>query len=644
MVVVVEDHADSASVDYFLKTTRGRLPLKIDGEPPSGLLTGARVRLRGKKVGHALEVSSAELRAALAEAAANNPGSAVTTNAKTSSSATPAPTATPTPAPGATTTSTAPLPNTFGAQNTLVILINFQDAPTNQPWTPSQVQSAVFGSAGADGFIQENSYQQTSVTGDVYGWYTIPLNSTTCYSDLIASYANSAASSAGANLSSYSHYVYVFPYDSACGWGGAAQIGGNESWVNGTLDPNVFAHELGHNFGLYHSHGLYCGSAVIGTNCTVIDYGNLTDTMGWGIGHFDAFQKERLGWVNYGASPPVTTADASGTYTIDPYETTGTNPKALKILQSIDPTTGLRTWYYVEYRQPIGFDQALLNYNGGNNNFTQGVVVSLGTDSTANSSDQLDMNPNNTTSDVALTPGETFSDSNAGVTITTQWANSTNAGVSVTITTPCTHANPTLTVSPVQGPALQAGTPETYTVNVTNNDSTYCTESGFNLSPTVASGWSAVFGSSSLALNPGASGSTSLTVTSPTSAAAGLYSVGVGAQNSSASGFGASASAKYEVAPNVAVSTSSSTYKQGGSVYVTAVVSSGGAFVSGVSVSITVTGGGTTMSSSSTTGANGSATATFKLKRTARAGTYQAMATATANGVSGSGATNFTVQ
>jgi hypothetical protein len=644
MVVVVEDRADSASIDYSLKTAHGRVRLKIDGEPPSGLLTGARVRLHGKKVGHTLEVSSAELRAALAEAAANNPGSAVTTNAKTSSSASPTPTVTPTPSPGATTTS-GPLPNTFGAQSTLVILVNFQDDPTNQPWTPSQVQSAVFGSAGANGFMQENSYQQSSVTGDVYGWYTIPLNSTSCYSSLIASYANSAASSAGANLSSYSHYVYVFPYDSACGWGGAAQIGGNEAWMNGTIDPNTFAHELGHNFGLYHSHGLYCGNAVIGTNCTTVEYGNVTDTMGIGFGDFDAFQKEQLGWVNYGASPPITRVDTSGAYTIDPYETIGTNPKALKILQSIDPTTGLRTWYYVEYRQPLGFDQALLNYNGGSNNFTQGVVVSLGTDSTPNSSDQLDMNPNNTTSDVALTPGETFSDSNAGVTITTQWANSTNAGVNVTLTTPCTHANPTVAISPTQGPAASAGTPETYAVTVTNNDNNICAASSFNLAAAVASGWSAAFGSSSLSLNPGATGSTSLTVTSPASTVAGSYSVGVSAQNSSASGYEASASATYEVAPSVAVSTSSPSYKQGGSVYVTVAVNSGGSSVSGDSVNCTVTGpGGTKMSATGTTGTNGSTMITFKLKRNAPTGTYQALGVAAVNGVSGSGATNFTVQ
>src|SRR5262249_37089555 len=144
---------------------------------------------------------------------------------------------------------------------------------------------------------------------------------------------------------------------------------------------------------------------------------------------------------------------------------------------------------------------------------------------------------------------------------------------------------------------------------------------------------------------PGARDSTSLTVTSPSSAAAGLYKVGVNAQNSDASGYEGSGSATYEIAPSVAVSTNSSTYKQGGSVYVSVVVTSGGSPVSGASVNCTVTGpSGTTMSTTATTGTNGSATITIKLKRNAPAGTYQVLAVAAVNGVSGSGTTNFTVQ
>src|SRR5258708_17969618 len=98
-----------------------------------------------------------------------------------------------------------------------------------------------------------------------------------------------------------------------------------------------------------------------------------------GPSHFNAFQKERLGWLNYGAAPTINTAQASGSYTIDPYETAGTGAKALKILKSTDATTGAKTWYYIEYRQAVGFDAALASMPYAN--FQNGVIVHVGSDS-----------------------------------------------------------------------------------------------------------------------------------------------------------------------------------------------------------------------------------------------------------------------
>lgn len=34
-------------------------------------------------------------------------------------------------------------------------------------------------------------------------------------------------------------------------------------WINGWFDGGVSAQEMGHNYGLYHSHALDCGSVVI---------------------------------------------------------------------------------------------------------------------------------------------------------------------------------------------------------------------------------------------------------------------------------------------------------------------------------------------------------------------------------------------
>ncbi len=611
--IIHEDFGKSGRYLYYLNTPGGRVPLHFVKNPPTHLLTGDHVRVRGQQSGGTLILAS---------------GGSVTTTLT------------------ATTSSTAPLPNTFGAQSTVVILVNFQDNVV-QPWTPAQVQSAVF--TTTSNFMVENSYGQTWLTGNVFGWYTMALSSTTCDGFQIATAADNAATAAGVNLSAYTHYVYVTPTNTNCVGVGGAEIGGPFAWLFGTIGPDIFEHELGHNLGLYHSHGLYCGgTSSIGSvpPCTLYEYGDPIDTMGGGAGDFNAFQKERLGWLNYASLPPITMVTASGTYTLDLYEPTGSNPKGLKILKSVDATTGVRTWYYLEYRQAISFDSFISAIPF--QNFTNGVTVHTGTDSSPNSSDFLDMTPGSNAydfNDGALVPGASFTDPNAGVTITTAWINATNAGVSVTLTTPCTHANPTVVISPASSAPASAGIAVIYTVSITNNDNYICKASSFNLAATVASGWSAALAGTPLTLNPGASGSTSLAVTSPISAAAGLYSVSDSAQNTSVSGYAGSASATYEVAPSVTVSTNSSSYNQGNSIYVTTVVKSGGSSVPGTSVNSTVTApDGTKMSATATTGTNGTTSVTFKLKRNAPPGIYWALSVAAANGVSGSGATNFIVQ
>src|SRR5262249_33885166 len=279
--VLYEDYDQESRLLYFLETAGERLSLHFAANPPKHLLTGAQVRLKGVQVDGALALASGD--------------TSIETLALTSGSISTATTA--------TTATSVVLPNTFGVQKTIVILVNFQDNPTAQPWTPAQVQNAVFGSLGASGFFLEASYGQTWLSGNVYGWYTIPVSSTTCDIYQIATDANNAATASGVNLAAYTRLVYVFPYNSICGWAGTATIGGNpsQSWINGggtttnTLDVGTFGHEMGHNFGLYHSHGLDCGLVTLSGQCTVWEYFDIMDTMGSAQGHYNSFQKERLG-------------------------------------------------------------------------------------------------------------------------------------------------------------------------------------------------------------------------------------------------------------------------------------------------------------------------------------------------------------
>src|SRR5262249_4184014 len=183
--------------------------------------------------------------------------------------------------------------------------------------------------------------------------------------------------------------------------------------------------EYDHGFGLWHSRSLECGDVSLALDCTVSEYGDTLDVMGSGpTTHFNAFQKERLGWL----APLIVTE--TSTYVLNPYETLGV-PLALKVLKSTDSSTGARTWYYLEARKQLGFDRSLAYQN-----MIQGVAVRLGSESGGNTSYLLDMTPNSNSIDFldpALAVGQSFTDPDAGVTLTTESVTSSGATVTVSL-------------------------------------------------------------------------------------------------------------------------------------------------------------------------------------------------------------------
>lgn len=511
---VYEDYEDGThKLRQFLKTPFGeRFELHFAGKHPE-LLSGARVRANGvllEGVGTEGDNTDGDL------ALASGDESILTLAADGgtdggSNGGTPA----------------AELPNTFGEKRTLVFLVNFQDK-TDQPYTRQQAQDLVFGQTSD--FFLENSNKQTWLSGNVTGWYTLPLSSTSCDYWSIASLANDAAARAGVDTSGYNRYLYVFPKN-ACAWSGLGTMGGNPgtAFINGSFRLNIVAHELGHNFGLYHSKSQDCGENSIGDSCTVSQYGDFLDTMGnRNPAHFNAFQKARLGWLN-----GLFSADTDGTYVLESYETApGANPKALRVLKSIDPATGQKAWYYLEYRQAIGFDDFLAT----NNNVQNGVIVHTGTDSDGNSSHLLDMTPNsdpwNDWDDPALMTGDSFTDADAGVTIATSWSDGNAVAVDVALgPQPCVTAAPTLSLSPDVGSWVAPGSTVTYTVTVTNNDSAACNTTTVGLTAGLPSGWSSTFTNDQLTVPPGESVSTEVAVTSADIAADGFYDVVIKAAN-----------------------------------------------------------------------------------------------------------------
>ncbi len=604
--VLHEDRDQGSRYHYFLKTERERIKLDLQHSHQEHQ-TGDHVRVRGVKVGQTLALDSDSSIEPLALIA----------------------------------------PNTFGPQKTLVILVNFQDNAT-QPYTPEFAQDVVFNTTS--NFHYENSYQQTWLEGDVRGWYTLPISGATCDFNAVYFKAREAAVADGINLSAYNRFIYAFPQTSSCGWWGLGTVGGNPShaWINGSLQLRVVGHETGHNLGLYHSHALECGAATISGSCSPIEYGDTVDIMGATTGHVNAFQKEWLGWLGYGASPPITTADQSGAYSIDSYESVGSNPKAVKILKATDSTTGFKDWYYVEYRQAIGFDSIFSD----NPNILNGVVIHTGSESSGDSSYLLDFTPATTSwNDPALGVGQSFQDGSTGVTITLLSADSTGATIAVSYgASTCVSANPTLTSS--QSQTAHPGTTLTYTISVTNND-VACGTSSFNLQAVAPDGWVAASSVSTLNIASGASSSASIQVTSPTSSTSGSYSVGVTSAHGDNPSFSGSTSATYTVSASpggssviVSVSTSAQVYARKKPVTISAKVTSGGLPVRNATVSFTITKpDGTTVNGSALTKKNGLTTFKFRTTLLDPVGTYWVSAEAGNNGpLSGLVTTSFIVR
>jgi hypothetical protein len=513
MEVLYADEAQGGGrLIHGLRTGGRRLGVHFAEAAPE-LLTGDRVRVQGVRVAQELALGGSEQ--------------------------------------GVTLLAAGPLAGTTGVQRTAVIILSFQDKPTVTSVSNAEAADVLFKSpTSVNKFYQEASYGQTSVTGDVFGPYVVPFTSGTCNYSGMASAGENAAATAGVSLANYNRLVFAFPQTS-CGWWGLAGVGGltSRAWINGTFVNGVVAHEMGHNLGMSHSHAMECGDLAFGGSCSSVEYGDTMDTMGsaWPPKHFNAAQKERLGWLNSAGAPPITTVTTSGVYTIDPYHLPGPAPKALKI------AAGSGGNYYIEFRQAAGFDAAAI---GNNANLRNGVLVHWMAENQGNQIFLLDMTEQTSDwADPALALKDVFSDSN--VTITPVWVGA-NAGVNVTFGAggACVRKNPTLVVSP----AAQTGAPDTavtYKLTITNNDAG-CGASDFNQSATVPTGWTASIGGTSIRLNPGASTATTVTVRPPSDAWGGTYSIQVSSANA-AGGSAATATPTYTIPESGSVNNGSFT-------------------------------------------------------------------------------------
>ncbi|MFD0737898.1 choice-of-anchor Q domain-containing protein [Lysobacter koreensis] len=180
----------------------------------------------------------------------------------------------------------------------------------------------------------------------------------------------------------------------------------------------------------------------------------------------------------------------------------------------------------------------------------------------------------------------------------------------------CTRAAPTVSLS---GPtaAVAAGTTVSYTMSLTNKDSSNCAATSFSLARTVPAGWTGTLSATSLSLAPGASANATLSVTSASGSAAGGYGIGTGVSSAIGGAHTGNASATYTVKDvnsepvpptglTETIGTDKTAYIAGQTVYMSARVLNNGQPVSGATVKFTVTKpSGTKVNMTVTTGADG---------------------------------------
>lgn len=354
------------------------------------------------------------------------------------------------------------------SNSVLVIMAKFDDNTAAPSYTAAQAQQVMAtNSTSVANYYSEVSYGQQLLNVTVTpSWVKMTNLAPTCDYTSIAPAANSAALTLGStyNASNYNFVVYLFPAQS-CGWAGLAYVGYPRlAFINGTgaFGTGTIAHEMGHNFGLFHAGSLSCGSAVIGGACNVSEYGDPWDTMGnQRPMHFNARQKSILGWIP--ASSVKTHTSGSVTYTLSPIESGGASTYAVAI-----PTSSSSRTYWIEYRQPLGFDAALASYpnNGAQIRVARPFEWSYGSDDT----EILDMTPGTSGNftDSTLVVGQSYLDSTYGVNVIVLGATSSALTISVTKGGGGTAATTTALASSANPSTVGASIRFTATVNGTN--------------------------------------------------------------------------------------------------------------------------------------------------------------------------------
>jgi hypothetical protein len=202
-------------------------------------------------------------------------------------------------------------------------------------WGPEPVSVAEARAAAdeTEAYVREASFGRSSVEIELRGWVRA-LSGRPVGCDV---QGVDQAIQRATDLAGYDLVAYVIP-SMDCGWGGAYYPPG--VWMLGRITKNLFAHELGHNWGVREE-----GPAWVcwARPCRAENYMSPYSVMGHGSGHFNAFEKRRFGWIEV-AGPSL----RNGDYEIARIDRASSLPHALHALTAADE-------YWIEYRPEVAW-------------------------------------------------------------------------------------------------------------------------------------------------------------------------------------------------------------------------------------------------------------------------------------------------
>ena len=300
---------------------------------------------------------------------------------------------------------------THGNKSVLYMRVNFPDDLTE----PISAADAYAAMDGVNSYYTENSYDLTSLTATVTPVITMPQTKAYYSTDptLLLADARAAAKVAGFDTANYDRDIVALTSIPGYNWGGLAYIGAKGLWLQ-SMGVGVTAHELGHNYGLFHANlwntVTNYSSFGPGTN---LEYGNPYDTMGsGGVADFNANHKNILDWLKADAIQNIT---SNGVYRMYPFDVPASDRVNGRIYAAALKKDSQRA-YWLEFRQtytsnPWLENGLMLNWSAWGESDGGSQLI----DTTPGSPDAGDSLSRD---DAPVVVGRSFNDNPAGVHIT----------------------------------------------------------------------------------------------------------------------------------------------------------------------------------------------------------------------------------